>query len=252
MCGFEALLRWRHPTKGLLLPAVFLPLLEKTGLILAVGDWVLETACRQLQKWQQEGHMDWTLSVNLSALQFDQQDLADNVRSVIERYQITPSRLTLEITESTALKNMAHSVQVLESLSRLGITVSIDDFGTGYSNMLMLKNLPARELKIDKSFIRDLHDNNKNVRIVATIIDIAHAMNMKVVAEGIETEEQQRLLTSLGCGVLQGFLFSQAVPPEQLPLLMPPKRAPVSIVRSNKKPRTFVHHHPLIKQKKQA
>lgn len=250
--GFEALLRWRHPTKGVLLPAVFLPLLEKTGLILAVGDWVLETACRQLQQWQQEGHTDWTLSVNLSALQFDQHDLADNVRSAIERYQIPPSRLTLEITESTALKNMAHSVQVLETLSRLGITVSIDDFGTGYSNMLMLKNLPARELKIDKSFIRDLHDNNKNVRIVATIIDIAHAMNMKVVAEGIETEEQQRLLTSLGCGVLQGFLFSQAVPPEHIPLLTTPKRVPVSIVRSHKKPRTFVHHHPLMKQKKQA
>lgn len=252
LSGFEALLRWRHPTKGLLLPTEFLPLLEKTGLILAVGDWVLETACRQLQIWEQEGHTDWSLSVNLSALQFDQQGLVDNIRSVIERYKIPPSRLTLEITESTALKDMAHSVQVLESLSRLGFTVSIDDFGTGYSNMLMLKNLPAHELKIDKSFIRDLHDNNKNVRIVATIIDIAHAMNMQVVAEGIETEEQQRLLTSLGCCVLQGFLFSQAVPPEQIPLLMPPKRAPVSIVRSNKKPRTFVNHHPLIKQKKQA
>lgn len=250
--GFEALLRWRHPTRGILLPAQFLPLLEKTGLILSVGDWVLDQACQQLQHWQQQGHPNWSLSVNLSALQFDQQDIARTIRSAIERYQIQPARLTLEITESTALKNMERSIQVLEELSKLGITVSIDDFGTGYSNMLMLKNLPARELKIDKSFIRDIHDNSKNVRIVATIIDIAHAMNMKVVAEGIETEEQQRLLTSLGCGLLQGFLFSHPIPPEQIPLLLPPKRAPISIVRSHKRPRTFVHHHPLIKQKKQA
>lgn len=218
--GFEALLRWRHPRKGILLPEVFLPTLEETGLIIPVGLWVIDQACLQLRQWADQGHSHWTLSINLSATQFEQHDIYDTVCAALARHAVPPSQLTLELTESTALRNLERSINILNDFNRLGITVSIDDFGTGYSNMLTLKNLPARELKIDKSFVRDIRDNGKNVKIVATIIDIAHSMNMSVVAEGIETHDQQQMLTQLGCGYLQGFLFARALPAKDIPMLL--------------------------------
>ncbi|MCS2148203.1 putative bifunctional diguanylate cyclase/phosphodiesterase [Scandinavium manionii] len=218
--GFEALLRWRHPAKGILLPEVFLSTLENSGLIIPVGYWVIDQACMQLRQWDDQGHQDWSLSINLSAAQFEQFDIYDTICGALARHAVSPSRLTIELTESTALRNLERSIDILNDFNRIGITVSIDDFGTGYSNMLTLKNLPARELKIDKSFVRDIRDNSKNVKIVATIIDIAHSMNMNVVAEGIETQDQQQLLTSLGCGYLQGFLFSQALPVKEIPQLL--------------------------------
>ncbi|MFJ3456604.1 putative bifunctional diguanylate cyclase/phosphodiesterase [Scandinavium goeteborgense] len=218
--GFEALLRWRHPAKGILLPEVFLSTLENTGLIIPVGYWVIDQACMQLRQWGDQGHQDWSLSINLSAAQFEQYDIYDTICGALARHAVPPSRLTIELTESTALRNLERSIDILNDFNRMGITVSIDDFGTGYSNMLTLKNLPARELKIDKSFVRDIRDNSKNVKIVATIIDIAHSMNMNVVAEGIETQDQQQLLTSLGCGYLQGFLFAKALPVKEIPQLL--------------------------------
>ncbi|MDX6022414.1 EAL domain-containing protein [Scandinavium sp. V105_16] len=218
--GFEALLRWRHPAKGVLLPEVFLATLEKTGLMISVGYWVIDQACMQLRHWGDQGHTDWGLSINLSAAQFEQHDIYDTICGALARHAVPPSRLTIELTESTALRNLDRSITILNDFNRIGITVSIDDFGTGYSNMLTLKNLPARELKIDKSFVRDIRDNSKNVKIVATIIDIAHSMNMNVVAEGIETQDQQQLLTSLGCGYLQGFLFAKALPAKEIPQLL--------------------------------
>ncbi|MGU3412401.1 putative bifunctional diguanylate cyclase/phosphodiesterase [Enterobacteriaceae bacterium C34A] len=218
--GFEALLRWRHPAKGILLPEVFLATLENTGLIIPVGYWVVDQACLQLRQWADQGHPEWSLSINLSAAQFEQFDIYDTICSALSRHAVPPSRLTIELTESTALRNLERSIEILNDFNRMGITVSIDDFGTGYSNMLTLKNLPARELKIDKSFVRDIRDNSKNVKIVATIIDIAHSMNMNVVAEGIETQDQQQLLTSLGCGYLQGFLFAKALPAKEIPQLL--------------------------------
>lgn len=218
--GFEALLRWRHPAKGILLPDVFLSTLENTGLIIPVGYWVIDQACMQLRQWGDQGHQDWSLSINLSAAQFEQYDIYDTICGALARHAVPPSRLTIELTESTALRNLERSIDILNDFNRIGITVSIDDFGTGYSNMLTLKNLPARELKIDKSFVRDIRDNSKNVKIVATIIDIAHSMNMNVVAEGIETQDQQQLLTSLGCGYLQGFLFAKALPVKEIPQLL--------------------------------
>ncbi|QKN84027.1 putative bifunctional diguanylate cyclase/phosphodiesterase [Scandinavium goeteborgense] len=218
--GFEALLRWRHPAKGILLPDVFLSTLENTGLIIPVGYWVIDQACMQLRQWGDQGHQDWSLSINLSAAQFEQYDIYDTICGALARHAVPPSRLTIELTESTALRNLERSIDILNDFNRMGITVSIDDFGTGYSNMLTLKNLPARELKIDKSFVRDIRDNSKNVKIVATIIDIAHSMNMNVVAEGIETQDQQQLLTSLGCGYLQGFLFAKALPVKEIPQLL--------------------------------
>lgn len=220
LTGFEALLRWRHPEHGLLLPGAFLATLEDTGLMLSVGKWVIQQACSQLCQWTQQGHTDWSLAVNLSPTQFEQHDIVDIVCSALARYQIPPSRLTLEITESAALKNLGRSIEILNAFSTAGITVSIDDFGTGYSNMLMLKSLPARELKIDRIFIKDINENNKSSKIVSTIIDIAHSMNLRVVAEGIETPEQERLLTQMGCGVLQGFLYAQPIPVQQIPTLL--------------------------------
>lgn len=221
LTGFEALLRWHHPERGLLLPAEFLPALEETGLILPVGTWVLQQACFQLHQWKSQGHAEWTLAVNLSPAQFEQHDIVDIVCNALSQYQISPAQLTLELTESTALKNLKHSVEVLNAFSALGIIVSIDDFGTGYSNILMLKSLPARELKIDRIFVKDISENSKNTKIVSTIIDIAHSMNMSVVAEGIETPEQEELLTQMGCGVLQGFLFAKPLPAHRIHELLP-------------------------------
>jgi diguanylate cyclase (GGDEF) domain len=162
--GFEALLRWRHPSKGILLPDVFLATLENTGLIIPVGYWVIDQACLQLRQWADQGHQEWGLSINLSAAQFEQYDIYDTVCGALARHAVPPSRLTIELTESTALRNLERSIEILNDFNRMGITVSIDDFGTGYSNMLTLKNLPARELKIDKSFVRDIRDNSKNVK----------------------------------------------------------------------------------------
>lgn len=216
LTGFEALLRWHHPERGILLPAEFLPALEETGLIIPVGTWVLQQACSQLYQWKSQGHTEWTLAVNLSPAQFEQPDIVDIVCNALAQYQLSPAHLTLELTESTALKNLKRSVEVLNAFADLGITVSIDDFGTGYSNILMLKSLPARELKIDRIFVKDISENSKNTKIVSTIIDIAHSMNMRVVAEGIETQEQETLLTQMGCGVLQGFLYAKPLPAHKI------------------------------------
>lgn len=216
LTGFEALLRWHHPERGILLPAEFLPALEETGLIIPVGTWVLQQACSQLYQWESQGHTEWTLAVNLSPAQFEQPDIVDIVCNALAQYQLSPAHLTLELTESTALKNLKRSVEVLNAFADFGITVSIDDFGTGYSNILMLKSLPARELKIDRIFVKDISENSKNTKIVSTIIDIAHSMNMRVVAEGIETQEQETLLTQMGCGVLQGFLYAKPLPAHKI------------------------------------
>ncbi|MDM2826925.1 EAL domain-containing protein [Citrobacter sp. Cpo089] len=221
LTGFEALLRWHHPERGMLLPAEFLPALEETGLIIPVGKWVIQQACQQLHQWKLQGHAEWTLAVNLSPSQFEQHDIVDVVCSALAQYQLSPAYLTLELTESTALKNLKRSAEVLNAFSALGLTVSIDDFGTGYSNILMLKSLPTRELKIDRVFVKDINENSKNTKIVSTIIDIAHSMNMQVVAEGIETQEQEILLTQMGCGVLQGFLFAKPLPAHQIHELIP-------------------------------
>lgn len=218
--GFEALLRWRHPEQGVLLPGLFLPTLEQTGLIIPVGNWAIEAACRQLHFWTEQGFSQWTLSLNLSPIQFEQPDIFHIVSSMLNKYNLSPSRLILEVTESTALKNLDRSIELLNAFNHAGITVSIDDFGTGYSNLLMLSVLPAKELKIDKSFVSSMLGNEKSRKLVETIINIARTMEMTVVAEGIETDEQQAILTSLGCDYLQGYLFSRPLPAEQVPWLL--------------------------------
>ena len=228
--GFEALLRWRHPEQGVLLPNLFLPSLEQTGLIVPVGNWAIEAACRQLHFWTEQGFSQWTLSFNLSPVQFEQQDLFQVISSMLQKYNLAPSRLILEVTESTALKDLDRSIELLNAFTQAGITVSIDDFGTGYSNLLMLSVLPAKELKIDRSFVNSMLVNEKSRKLVETIINIARTMEMSVVAEGIETEEQQAALAEMGCDYLQGFLFSRPLPAEQVPWLLLQKNSDKQII----------------------
>ncbi|WP_163332255.1 putative bifunctional diguanylate cyclase/phosphodiesterase [Enterobacter bugandensis] len=232
--GFEALLRWRHPEQGVLLPGLFLPTLEQTGLIIPVGNWAIEAACRQLHFWTEQGFSQWTLSLNLSPIQFEQPDIFHIVSSMLDKYKLSPSRLILEVTESTALKNLDRSIELLNAFNHAGITVSIDDFGTGYSNLLMLSVLPAKELKIDKSFVSSMLGNEKSRKLVETIISIARTMEMTVVAEGIETDEQQAILTSLGCDYLQGYLFSRPLHAEQVPWLLLQKNSDKQIIPLSK------------------
>ncbi|HHA1840824.1 TPA: putative bifunctional diguanylate cyclase/phosphodiesterase [Enterobacter asburiae] len=232
--GFEALLRWRHPEQGVVLPNLFIPSLEQTGLIIPVGNWAIEAACRQLHFWTEQGFSQWTLSLNLSPIQFEQQDIFQIVSSMLEKYSLSPSRLILEVTESTALKNLDRSIELLNAFNHAGIVVSIDDFGTGYSNLLMLSVLPAKELKIDRSFVTSMLENEKSYKLVETIISIARTMEMNVVAEGIETEEQQAVLTRLGCDYLQGYLFSRPLPAEQVPWLLLQINSDKQIIPINK------------------
>ena len=232
--GFEALLRWRHPELGVVLPNLFIPSLEQTGLIIPVGNWAIEAACRQLHFWTEQGFSQWTLSLNLSPIQFEQPDIFQIVSSMLEKYSLSPSRLILEVTESTALKNLDRSIELLNAFNHAGIVVSIDDFGTGYSNLLMLSVLPAKELKIDRSFVTSMLENEKSYKLVETIISIARTMEMNVVAEGIETEEQQAVLTRLGCDYLQGYLFSRPLPAEQVPWLLLQINSDKQIIPINK------------------
>jgi len=213
--GFEALLRWeRHGV--MLSPDVFLPMAEKTGLIIPIGEWVINEACRQLHIWHLAGHSSWTVAVNLSALQFEQPNLVEMVIAIIEKHQIPPKMLTLEVTETTAMRDPDASVAILEQLTNYGVKASIDDFGTGYSSLLYLKRLPASELKIDGAFINDLIAGSEDASIVQAIIALGQTLNLKVVAEGVETTQQQDFLTELGCDALQGYLLGRPMTPQQI------------------------------------
>ncbi|MDQ1213600.1 putative bifunctional diguanylate cyclase/phosphodiesterase [Pantoea anthophila] len=217
--GFEALLRWQHPQHGLLSPDKFLPMAEKTGMIVNIGNWVIQEACRQLRQWHLQGHPHWSVAVNLSALQFEQSNLVETVVEALAKHQIPAELLTLEVTETTAMRDPDESVRILTELTRLGVKASIDDFGTGYSSLLYLKRLPASELKIDRAFVNELQHQKEDATIVSAIVALAQSLQLKVVAEGVETAEQQAFLTSLGCNTLQGYLLGKPVPPEWVPEL---------------------------------
>jgi diguanylate cyclase (GGDEF)-like protein len=213
--GAEALLRWRHPTRGLVLPDQFIPLAEKTGLIVPIGEWVLDEACRQMREWRDDGHPDWTIAVNLSSLQFGHAGLVQTVRTTLVRHGLEPERLILEVTESTAMRDAETSLVILHELAEMGVKIAIDDFGTGYSSLLHLKRMPASELKIDRGFISDLAQDTDDAAIVSSIVALGQSLNLQIVAEGVETVAQQAILTRLGCDSLQGFLFGRPMPPEQ-------------------------------------
>lgn len=203
--GSEALIRWNHPILGLVSPGDFIPLAEETGLIEEIGSWVLKTACKQNRKWQLMGLEDLSVSVNVSANQFQQGKFVNEVKRALSDSGLAPECLTLELTESTMLRNIDYSIDVMRSLQKLGVRVSIDDFGTGYSSLSYLKDLPINTLKIDRSFINNLRLDTSDIAIVKAIITMGHGLAVKVVAEGVETEEQIELLKELKCHYAQGF-----------------------------------------------
>lgn len=210
----EALLRWHHPTRGLVPPDVFIPIAEETGLILPIGEWVLRKACSQMRAWLDSGMPPLRVSVNLSAKQFRQDNLAEVVRSALEDVRLQPGYLELELTESSVMHDVEKSAATLQLLSTMGVHISIDDFGTGYSSLSYLWRLPLDKLKIDRSFVRELMSNPDDVAIVRAIISLAHSLRLGVVAEGVETREQLEFLRELGCDQYQGFYCSPAVPPD--------------------------------------
>ncbi|MFM0140552.1 putative bifunctional diguanylate cyclase/phosphodiesterase, partial [Caballeronia grimmiae] len=207
--GAEALIRWQHPTLGLIPPADFIPLAEKTSLIVSIGEWVLDQACGQMKAWLDAGHAGWTIAVNLSSLQFGHAGLVETVADTLARHQLAPQSLTLEITESTAMRDVEASLATLDKLHAMGVMISIDDFGTGYSSLLYLKRLPATELKIDRGFVRDLPHDPEDAAIVSAIVALGRTLNLTIVAEGVETEQQQDFLTTLGCNSFQGYLLGR-------------------------------------------
>jgi diguanylate cyclase (GGDEF)-like protein len=212
--GMEALLRWRHPELGLVQPAEFIPLAEVTGMIVPIGEWVLRTACAQSKSWQEAGFAPLALAVNLSARQFQQQNLSEVVVLILQETGLNPHDLGLELTESSIMKNAESAVRTLGGLKAMGVKIAIDDFGTGYSSLGYLKRLPIDTLKIDRSFVRDVTADPDDAALVMAIITLAHNLRLKVVAEGVETEEQLSFLHLLRCDEWQGYLFSKPLPVE--------------------------------------
>jgi len=210
----EALVRWDHPELGMLLPHQFVPLAEETGLIMPLGEWVLFAACAQNRAWQKAGLAPVRVGVNLSALQFQQRDLIETIALVLKSTGLDARYLELEITESAAMADMDNTVDVLRRLSDLGISIAIDDFGTGYSSLSYLKKFPIQQLKIDHSFIRDVPDDLDDAAIVRAVVTMAHALDLRVVAEGVETARQLEFLREVGCDAVQGFYFKDPRPAE--------------------------------------
>jgi diguanylate cyclase (GGDEF)-like protein/PAS domain S-box-containing protein len=219
--GAEALLRWVHPERGPIPPMQFIPLAEETGLILPIGSWVLESACGQIKSWQQSAiTRDLFLAINVSAKQFHQADFVAQVQAAVQRHAIDPKLLKLELTESLLLEDSGKTIETMNALNEIGIQISLDDFGTGYSSLQYLKRLPLNQLKIDQSFVRDIASDSSDRALVRTIIAMAHSLNLDVIAEGVETEEQQQFLQENGCTHFQGYLFSRAVPIEEFDALL--------------------------------
>ncbi|MFA6121551.1 MAG: EAL domain-containing protein [Sideroxydans sp.] len=219
--GAEVLIRWVHPELGFVSPAQFIPLAEDTGLMLPIGEWVIETACAQLKTWQADVQTQTlVLSVNVSAKQFRQSDFAEQVKGIIHRHGIDPSRLKIELTESMLVEDVENTITTMNSLKTIGVQFSLDDFGTGYSSLQYLKRLPLDQLKIDQSFVRDIAKDDNDKAIVRTIIAMANSLNLDIIAEGVETEEQRRLLQDKGCRHFQGYLFSKPIPVGQFEALL--------------------------------
>ncbi|PWB42029.1 MAG: hypothetical protein C3F19_04455 [Rhodocyclales bacterium] len=223
--GVEALLRWRSPQLGLVQPNKFIPILEETGLILEVGEWVIARACRQARLWREQGLPPLRIAVNLSPRQFQQRNLAERIRSLIDQPDFQPDYLELEITESMVTQNVERAIAMLQELRLLGVHLAIDDFGTGYSSLAVLKRFPVNCLKIDRSFVRDVPNNADDVAITRAVIALAHSMGLSVVAEGVETEAQRAFLVDSDCDEMQGFLFSRPLPGAELAALFREKTA---------------------------
>jgi diguanylate cyclase (GGDEF)-like protein/PAS domain S-box-containing protein len=221
--GAEALIRWIHPERGMVSPAQFIPLAEETGLILPIGLWVLETACAQLKTWQQnEQTRHLILAVNVSSKQFRQTDFVAQIQNAIQRHDINPTLLKLELTESLLLESIEETIATMSTLKEIGVMFSLDDFGTGYSSLQYLKRLSLDQIKIDQSFVRDLASDSSDRAIVSTIIAMARGLNLDVIAEGVETDDQRQFLQNAGCSQFQGYLFGKPVPIEQFEAQLKP------------------------------
>ena len=219
--GAEALIRWNHPERGMVPPLQFIPLAEEIGMIVPVGQWVLETACAQLAAWGQDAlTRELALAINVSAKQFRRADFVTQVQSALQHYDVNPNLLKLELTESMLLDNIEDTIATMAALKEMGVQFSLDDFGTGYSSLQYLKRLPLDQIKIDQSFVRDITTDSSDQAIVRTIIAMAKSLGMNVIAEGVETKEQRQLLFSKGCTHYQGYLYSKPVPIEQFEALL--------------------------------
>ena len=216
MRSVEALIRWHHPKRGFILPGEFIPIAEESGLILEIGDWVIREACRQAREWQQRKLPFLRVAVNVSPLQFCQANFVNKVNAALKEHSLDATYLEIELTEATLMSNAETSVALLEQLSELGVVVAIDDFGTGYSSMSYLQRFPIDKLKIDRSFISDVASNAGDASIVRAIISLAHGLRLKVIAEGVESEEQLGILKRMGCDQYQGFYRSAAVPAAEI------------------------------------
>jgi len=212
VCGLEALLRWPRPEQGNVSPAVFVPILEKLGLITEVGKWVITQVCKQIADWQRAGEMPLQVAVNVSGQQIIEGDLIASIRQALLDHQIDPHWLEIELTESSLMENTSHTIASLQTLQKMGVKVSIDDFGTGYSSLAYLRRFPIDKLKIDIAFIREVTSNPQDAAIAKTIIELAHSLNLQVIAEGVETPEQLAFLKANGCDQVQGYLFSRPLP----------------------------------------
>jgi EAL domain-containing protein (putative c-di-GMP-specific phosphodiesterase class I) len=222
--GMEALVRWQQPGKPLIMPAQFIPLAEETGLIVPIGEWVLHSACMQASAWRRDGH-PLTMAVNLSARQFRQKNLCDIVKQTLADSALDAGHLELEITESMIMHRAEQAIATLQQLHDIGLTLSVDDFGTGYSSLSYLKRFPVHNLKVDQSFVRDLHKNSDDAAIVRAVIALAKSLNLKTIAEGVETEQQLLFLAGLQCDEYQGYYFSKPLPADEFLRLLQVKRA---------------------------
>ena len=223
--GVEALVRWQHPTLGLISPSEFIPLAEYTGLIVPIGEWVLRSACLQGRRWQDEGFAPVPIAVNISARQFHDQDLSQTVIEILEETGLSPRYLELELTESSIMQDAEFAAGMLSRLKNMGISISIDDFGTGFSSLASLKRLPIDALKIDQSFVREAPNDPDDAALVLAIVTLGHNLRLKVVAEGVETEEQLKFLQLLRCDEIQGNFFSKPLPAETFVSLFDPRSA---------------------------
>jgi diguanylate cyclase (GGDEF)-like protein len=215
--GAEALLRWNHPERGMISPGVFIPLAERSGIIQALGDWVIDEACRQVRQWR-DGGLRMRVAINLSAHQLRHAELPQRVAAALRRHQINPDLLTCEITESVAMEDTSATAKAFADLAAMGVDISIDDFGSGYSSLAYLRKLPANELKIDRGFVLDLESSAEARKIAETVVRLAQSLNLKVVAEGVENDEQYRILREFGCDQLQGYLFAKPMSAKALAL----------------------------------
>jgi diguanylate cyclase (GGDEF)-like protein len=221
--GYEALVRWQHPTRGLLSPSEFIPIAESSGLIVPMGYWILNEACRQGKRWADRSGEPPLISVNLSARQLQQADLVPRVKLALEQSGLSPSCLELEVTETNAMQNPEYSIRLLREIRKLGVRVALDDFGTGYSSLGYLRQLPINTVKLDKEFISDL-TTESNASIVIAVIQMAHSLGLEVIAEGVETESQMQMLRDHDCDRIQGFICSAPLPPNELDLLLSSSR----------------------------